>query len=449
MKHFGFLFLLALLSDLQAAQGRLETLDGQIYHGQIRIAQSGVIIANAAEEYVREVALTNVMQISFDPRPNSEPLSEPTFLENPSKALPVPWQSGEIGSRSDLIGDNAEYLADVFTINRAVANSQSEGNSLQFVYQPMVGNCEIVARVVSIQRKDSEALAGLMIRESLKPDARHVMVGLTGNRGGVFQWQEEPGESAGGKLDPAMRLWYWLRLKRLENTFTGYKSRNGRDWGLIQTVNVPMKEKVFVGLTLITRDEMRPVSARFDKLRTGEFLLDETLVPKVELLGGSVIAGHIELADDSGINFLDNAALARVPTSSATRIVFRWLSPKMEDAVRNGKAGVMLTNGDFVEGDFKGFRKGHVTVSSVLFGIRSFDVFDEVAAVILRRTSAAPFHYEVETWNKTLLRVDSVQSGMGEFVIRDKVLGSVHLPAEEISDLRLSRTFGELLSAVR
>src|SRR5262249_32920534 len=155
--------------------------------------------------------------------------------------------------------------------------------------------------------------------------------------------------------------------------------------------------------------------------------LDESLVTKVEMLGGSLIAGRIDSANESAINFSDSAALERVPTMSVARIIFRWLSPKMEDIVRNGKAGVMLTNGDFVEGDFKELRKGRVTVSSVLFGIRGFDVFDEVAAVILRRPSAAPFRYEIETWNKTLLRVDSIQTGMGEIIIRDKMLGNVRL----------------------
>jgi len=433
MKWSGLLLWLSLLSDVFAAHGRLETLDGKKFQGQIRIAESGCVIANAVEEYVREVALTNVVEISFEPRRSFVPFSHPIFAANHPEELPAPWQTEQVGSGA--VSGNAQSQAGVFTIKRYGADSQSEGNSRQFVYQSLDGDCEIVARVISIQKKDAQAIAGLMIRESLKPGARQVMVGLTGKRGGLFQWQEAAGEYPSEKLDPAMTVWYWLKLKRRENTFSGYQSRNGRDWGLIQTVDVPMNDKVFLGLVLNTRDEVRLTSAMFDNVRSGEFLVDKALVPKVEMRGGSVIAGHVVSADEHAVHFSENTALASVPTANVSRIVYRWLTPKMEEIVRGGRTGVLLVNGDFVEGGFMGIAKGRVKLSSILFGIRSFDVYDEVSAVILRKKTLGPFHYEIETWDKTFLRVDSIQPGMGEIIIRDAMLGNVRIPTEEISYL--------------
>ena len=44
------LFCLLLAQNLFAARGTLETLDGKTYRGQIRIAESGFVVANAVEE---------------------------------------------------------------------------------------------------------------------------------------------------------------------------------------------------------------------------------------------------------------------------------------------------------------------------------------------------------------------------------------------------------------
>src|SRR5207247_5560858 len=101
----------------------------------------------------------------------------------------------------------AQYQAGMFTVKRYGADSQSEGNSQQFIYQPMEGDCEIVARVISIQKKEAQAVAGLMVCESLKPGARHLMIGVTGRRGGLFEWQELASEYPDEELVPAMVVW--------------------------------------------------------------------------------------------------------------------------------------------------------------------------------------------------------------------------------------------------
>ena len=63
---------------------------------------------------------------------------------------------------------------------------------------------------------------------------------------------------------------------------------------------------------------------------------------------------------------------------------FSELKPKDAAALTMNRVGVLLRDGDFMEGAFQGLSQDRVTVSSVLFGLRSYSAKTEVAAILLR-----------------------------------------------------------------
>ena len=97
---------------------------------------------------------------------------------------------------------------------------------------------------------------------------------------------------------------------------------------------------------------------------------------------------------------------------------------------------MLLTKGDFVDGDFRGIEGGQVKVSSILFGTRSFDAKKEVLAVALREVSTALADYEIQLRDQSLLFAGAVTFDRDALVVQDPILGTVRLPIAELAALK-------------
>ena len=99
--------------------------------------------------------------------------------------LPTPWVTQDIGSVG--VTGSASFANNTFTVKGSGVDIWGNADSFRYVYQPLSGDGEIVARVASLQNTHTWAKAGVMIRESLNPDARHVFVALSAGNGIAFQ----------------------------------------------------------------------------------------------------------------------------------------------------------------------------------------------------------------------------------------------------------------------
>ncbi len=190
-----------------------------------------------------EAELSKINERTTWPTPDWTPPVEEDYPAN----LPAGWKARNIGS----MPGNVTYSSSKkqFTMNSQSTDIWGESDQLNLVYQPVRGNVEMIVQVKSMDRVDGWAKAGIMIRESLNPDAKHVDVMLTSENGASFQYRTE---TTGGTTDqttddsaPA-----WLKLSRKGNIFTGSISSNGRHWNKIGTVTIPMNRQVYVGMAL-------------------------------------------------------------------------------------------------------------------------------------------------------------------------------------------------------
>jgi hypothetical protein len=69
------------------------------------------------------------------------------------------------------VAGNASYANNVFTVNGAGTQIYGTADAFHFVYQPLLGDGTIVARLVSLQGGSGYVSAGVMIREALSPDS--------------------------------------------------------------------------------------------------------------------------------------------------------------------------------------------------------------------------------------------------------------------------------------
>ena len=160
--------------------------------------------------------------------------------------LPSGQQNMDIGSPA--LQGSASYASGAYIVKAAGIDIWDTSDQFHFVYQPVTGNVEVVARVASLGNTDRWSKAGVMIRESLTAQSRHAMVLTSISKGYGFQRRPEPGgysehTSGGPGSAPG-----WVRLVRTGDLFEAYRSSTGTSWTKIGSDTIPMGDTVYVGI---------------------------------------------------------------------------------------------------------------------------------------------------------------------------------------------------------
>eukprot|EP00903_Cladosiphon_okamuranus_P004022 g4020.t1 len=158
-------------------------------------------------------------------------------------------------------GDNA-YVLDG-------TGSDITGTADQFFFASQLrgGNQTITARVLGVENTNSWAKGGIMIRESLDADAKHVMVAVRPNKKVYLLYRNSTGgvsvssSVVGDTVNPK-----WIRLVRSGNVFTGSYSIDGSNWTTVATQTVNMDADVEVGLATTSRNVSKMCTATFDQV---------------------------------------------------------------------------------------------------------------------------------------------------------------------------------------
>lgn len=103
------------------------------------------------------------------------------------------------------------------------------------------------------------------------------------------------------------------------------------------------------------------------------------------------------------------------------------------------RPGVLLMDGAFVDGEFKRIEDGQLVLSSVLFGLRRFDINTEIIAVNLREPVMSPHQYEVTTVDGSRWLGAELELEPNEIVVRDTSLGGYRIPIYELAEVRRTK----------
>ena len=190
---------------------------------------------------------------------NSVPFTVPT-----GSGLPAPWTTQDIGSPT--VAGSASFVNGTFTVAGAGRDIWDNADQFRFVYQPLSGNGEIVARVGSLGNRDAWSKAAVMIRETLSGDSPHALVAVTPDNGTVFQWRAAPAGVSATLTGLATGAPQWVRVVRNGTALSGYCSANGTTWTLISTTTVTMAAQVYVGLAVTSHNPAVTANATFDNV---------------------------------------------------------------------------------------------------------------------------------------------------------------------------------------
>jgi len=195
------------------------------------------------QTYFYVVTVTNA---GYESLPSNE-----ASASGPGGVLPSPWLNTDIGSVG--LPGSAAYCNGQFTISGSGADIWGNDDAFQFVYYyvPASTNCDIRARVASVQNTSGNAKAAVMIRESLAANSVHALVDVEPSSGIELLFRTNTGGSSYVSVVANETAPNWVRLTRTNNTFTAFWSPDGISWAQIGTpTNINMAVGAYVGLAV-------------------------------------------------------------------------------------------------------------------------------------------------------------------------------------------------------
>jgi phosphatidylserine/phosphatidylglycerophosphate/cardiolipin synthase-like enzyme/regulation of enolase protein 1 (concanavalin A-like superfamily) len=179
-----------------------------------------------------------------------------------TNGLPTPWVDADIGAVG--VKGAASFNGSAFIVSGAGADIWNAADAFHFVYQPLNGDGEIIARVASVPTVNNWSKAGVMIRETLSQSSPFAIMLVSAAKGTAFQYRTTAGAAAAGAGASVNSAPYWVRLTRTADTISGSQSVDGVTWQPIGTTSVAMAASVFVGLAVTSHDRTRLVTSPFD-----------------------------------------------------------------------------------------------------------------------------------------------------------------------------------------
>lgn len=182
--------------------------------------------------------------------------------------LPSSWKQHSIGST--WLQGITSFDGKVFTVEGAgMGVDSTAADEAQFTYHPLKGDGEITMRFVP-QPSSQSSRMGITIRDGLGSSARHVSLLIYPGRTAQIEapnWQvrlitrTQAGEraeikyAAAGLIEPAVTFgrltgYYWLRLQRKGNRFSGSTSYDGKIWTEAGSVSIPLAANALFGFSV-------------------------------------------------------------------------------------------------------------------------------------------------------------------------------------------------------
>jgi regulation of enolase protein 1 (concanavalin A-like superfamily) len=425
LRFAGIIFILSLCAALKA--GVVQTLDGKSYTGEVRLAGGDLVVVTPAQGAAVKVALSEILSVQ---------LKDPT----PIGAANARWIGHDIGSPP--VQGTARFVGQNVIVRGTGADIGMDRDEGYFVYQQLAGDGQITARIESIGKTNVLAKAGVMIRGSLDKAAPSAFAMIQANERAAFRHRGRPTAVSTTVGDREAELPAWVRLVRRGDRITGYYSDDGADWQEMGWANVWINGQALIGVAVTSHNNNAVCTVAFEKVSVGGLdALNSGAAGSpsrgIMLRDGSILSGEVRSATDSAIRLRRDAQEISIPPTDVSRIIFVPLTPQLTARLANPRVGLLLSSGDVVEGEFKSISEGKVAVSSVLFGLRKFEL-REVAAVIMRENppAAAARNFEIRTVDGSLILVDKLSSDAGAVIADTSFAGKMKLGQDEIVEIR-------------
>jgi endonuclease/exonuclease/phosphatase family metal-dependent hydrolase/regulation of enolase protein 1 (concanavalin A-like superfamily) len=182
-------------------------------------------------------------------------------LTSPPPAMPSGWATADIGA----VGATGAASGTTDALDVAGAGDVwGAADAFRFAYTALTGDGSVVTQVLSEQHVADWTKAGVMMRESLSAGSRQAFMLVSAGKGLAFQRREATGGESTNTYGGSGSAPYWVRLTRIGDTFSAYKSVDGATWTKVGSDTIPMASTIYVGVAVSSHVYGTLASARFD-----------------------------------------------------------------------------------------------------------------------------------------------------------------------------------------
>ena len=196
---------------------------------------------------------------------------------------PKKFKHTDIGNPT--LAGSGEVTKDGISLTAGGADVWGVRDEFRFSYFEQTGDFDLVAQIQSLTAPNLYTKAGLMAREELTDNSRHIFFQVfpnnnprNKNNGGYeFQYRKEkagemkaiyPVKFEGVPEFPVNYPNTWIRLKRVGNDFTGFYSADGKCWKAFAIFTMELSEKVYLGLAITSHNTNESATAVFRNIST-------------------------------------------------------------------------------------------------------------------------------------------------------------------------------------
>lgn len=154
-----------------------------------------------------------------------------------------------------------------FTVKTPVVQG-GQGDLFQFLWLPVAGDCEVVARLVSVQPPGAQVRTGVMIRGDVARDSAFVAMTVQASSRGAFSSRPGPARLVTSTDLPGMKLPRWLKVARKGDRLTAFESADGTAWTQTgEETLAGLKPVAFAGVAVNATRNGQSVTAQFTDVR--------------------------------------------------------------------------------------------------------------------------------------------------------------------------------------
>lgn len=223
-----------------------------------QVKVNGVVTATSGTSITITASGTKTIEVSYKRKATPQ-------------ALPTPWQHSDIGapSTSGISG----HASGKFYLESFGNDIWGNSDNFRFVYQTLVGDGSIVAKLTYANKPYPWSKAGIMIRESLQPNSAYSMLMYTPLHHTRVQQRSATG--AYSTDDPNMNpdgyehiynLYKWFKITREGNLITSYCSLDKINWVQMAQQAITMGTQVYLGMAVSGASPTYPSRAIFDSI---------------------------------------------------------------------------------------------------------------------------------------------------------------------------------------
>jgi hypothetical protein len=262
------IFLLCLFAWNTAEAGVLRTRDGRVFEGTLRFETAGwvQVVPKSQNEFPLSFKLADIAALTLR-TPLSGVVSGGT--------LPGNWGVQDLGATSTV--GSADYAAGEFTLRGEGTALGSITDACHFVYHRLPSDGQLIARVQEFSARDSDtadlnpqAVAGLMLRQTLDPSDRFCALAITAAEGPKFFTRaafDAPAIAVSPAVKSIAKAPYWLKLVRTADRILAAMSPDGKKWEFLGEFKIGGPGEVFIGLFTASNRAGQLATAVFDHVR--------------------------------------------------------------------------------------------------------------------------------------------------------------------------------------